>query len=196
VVPGYGLADVVPQALGGWFGFEFYGVLQTATQNYLAHMAPSLAMIGKDLARTTPGRPKAPTGGPVFLHGSAASDDVHAILQAVPGITRVVGHSKGALAIENALRDLDEARRRDFGADLRLRDLGDPSQELCAISRRDRRPRVFELGRTFAGIPAVLPPQHQHLYPVQHDGRRQRARDGRRTTGRDPRHLLMTLPTP
>jgi hypothetical protein len=110
VVPGYGLADVVPQALGGWFGFEFYGVLQTAAQNYLAHMAPSLAMIGKDLARTTPGRPKAATGAPVFLHGSAASDDVHAILQSVPGITRVVGHSKGALAIENALRDLDEAR--------------------------------------------------------------------------------------
>jgi hypothetical protein len=110
VVPGYGLADVVPQALGGWFGFEFYGVLQTATQNYLAHMAPSLAMIGKDLARTTPGRARAPTGAPVFLHGSAASDDVHAILQAVPGITRVVGHSKGALAIENALRDLDDAR--------------------------------------------------------------------------------------
>jgi hypothetical protein len=22
IVPGYGLADVVPQALGGWFGFE------------------------------------------------------------------------------------------------------------------------------------------------------------------------------
>jgi hypothetical protein len=110
IVPGYGLADVVPQALGGWFGFEFYGVLQSATQNFLAHAAPSLALIGKDLARTTPGRPKASTGAPVFLHGSAASDDVHAILAAVPGITRVVGHSKGALAIENALRDLDETR--------------------------------------------------------------------------------------
>jgi hypothetical protein len=110
IVPGYGLADVVPQALGGWFGFEMYGVLQTATQNFLALVAPSLAIIGKDLARTTPGRPTAPTGAPVFLHGSAASDDVHAILQAVPGITRVVGHSKGALAIENALRDLPDAR--------------------------------------------------------------------------------------
>ena len=110
IVPGYGLADVVPQALGGWFGFEFYGVVQTATQNFLAHAAPSLAIISKDLARTTPGRPKASTGAPVFLHGSAASDDVHAILAAVPAITRVVGHSKGALAIENALRDLDGAR--------------------------------------------------------------------------------------
>jgi hypothetical protein len=98
IVPGYGLADVVPQALGGWFGFEFYGVVQTATQNFLAHATPSLAIIGKDLACTTPGRPKASTGAPVFLHGSAASDDVHAILAAVPAITRVVGHSKGALA--------------------------------------------------------------------------------------------------
>jgi hypothetical protein len=110
IVPGYGLADVVPQALGGWFGFEMYGVLQTATQNFLASTAPSLAVMGKGLALSTPGRKKAATGAPVFLHGSAASDDVHAILEAVPGMTRVVGHSKGALAIENALRDLPKAR--------------------------------------------------------------------------------------
>jgi hypothetical protein len=110
VVPGYGLADVVPQALGGWFGFEMYGALQSATQNVLASVAPSLAMMGKDLARSTPGREMAPNGAPVFLHGSAASDDVHAILGSVLGITRVVGHSKGALAIENALRGLPEAR--------------------------------------------------------------------------------------
>src|SRR5262249_50233016 len=106
VVPGYGLADVVPQALGGWFGFEVYDALQTATQSFLARFAPSLALIGKDLARTTPGHACASTGAPVFRHGSAASDDVHAILQEVPGITRVIGHSKGALAIENALRSL------------------------------------------------------------------------------------------
>ena len=36
VVPGYGLADVVPQALGGWFGFGVYDALQRATQNFLA----------------------------------------------------------------------------------------------------------------------------------------------------------------
>ena len=47
VVPGYGLADVVPQALGGWFGFEVYDALQTATQSFLARFAPSLALIGK-----------------------------------------------------------------------------------------------------------------------------------------------------
>jgi hypothetical protein len=106
IVPGYGLADVVPQALGGWFGFEMYDAVQSATQEFLANFAPTLAMIGRDLARSTPGRATAPTGAPVFRHGSAASDDVHAIFQNVPGITRVIGHSKGALAIENALRSL------------------------------------------------------------------------------------------
>jgi len=62
--------------------------------------------MGKELALSTPGRVQAETGAPVFRHGSAASDDVHAILDAVPAITRLVGHSKGALAIENALRSL------------------------------------------------------------------------------------------
>ena len=110
VVPGYGVADVLPQALGGFFGFEFYDAMQSTTQRVLAAVAPSLAAIGKDLALSTPGRAPAPSGAPVFRHGSAASDDVHAILEAVPGITRLVGHSKGALAIENALRSLEQAR--------------------------------------------------------------------------------------
>jgi hypothetical protein len=110
VVPGYGLADVVPQALGGWFGFGMYDALQSATQQFLANFAPTLAMMGKELALSTPGRVPAATGAPVFRHGSAASDDVHAILDAVPGITRLVGHSKGALAIENALRSLASPR--------------------------------------------------------------------------------------
>jgi hypothetical protein len=110
VVPGYGLADLVPQALGGWFGFGVYDAMQSATQDLLASFAPTLAMMGKELARSTPGRLPAATGAPVFRHGSAASDDVHAILDAVPGISRLVGHSKGALAIENALRSLPSPR--------------------------------------------------------------------------------------
>src|SRR5229473_6426715 len=90
VVPGYGLADVVPQALGGWFGFGVYDALQSATQRFLANFAPTLAMMGKELALSTPGRVQAVTGAPVFRYGSAASDDVHAILDAVPAITRLV----------------------------------------------------------------------------------------------------------
>ena len=112
IVPGYGLADIVPQALGGWFGFETYDTVQSATQEFLANFAPTLAMMGKDLARSTPGRETASTGAPVFRHGSAAPDDVHAILRNVPGISRVVGHSKGALAIENALRSLPPDRTK------------------------------------------------------------------------------------
>jgi hypothetical protein len=114
VVPGYGVADLVPQALGGWFGFEMYDALQSATQEFLANFAPTLAMMGKDLALTTPGRETAPTGAPIFRHGSAASDDVHAVLQRVPGITRLIGHSKGALAIENALRSLSPDRTKQI----------------------------------------------------------------------------------
>jgi hypothetical protein len=114
IVPGYGLADVVPQALGGWLGFEMYDAMQSTTQEFLANFAPTLAMMGKDLARSTPRRETASTGAPVFRHGSAASDDVHAILRNVPGITRVVGHSKGALAIENALRSLSADRTKQI----------------------------------------------------------------------------------
>jgi hypothetical protein len=114
IVPGYGLADVVPQALGGWFGFEMYNAIQSVTQEFLANFAPALAMMGKDLARSTPGRETASTGAPVFRCGSAASDDVHAILRNVLGITRVVGHSKGALAIENALRSLSSNRTKEI----------------------------------------------------------------------------------
>ena len=110
VVPGYGVADVVSQGLGGFYGFEGYDLMQTAMQNFLASFAPALALIGKELARSTPGHAFAKTGAPVFRHGSAASDDVHGILAQVPGITRVIGHSKGALAIENALRSLPAAR--------------------------------------------------------------------------------------
>ena len=114
VVPGYGLADVIPQALGGWFGFEGYNTIQSATQSFLAAVAPTLAMMGKELALSTPGREMAPSGAPVFRHGSAGSDDVHAILKSVPGMTRLVGHSKGALAIENALRSIEPQHAKEI----------------------------------------------------------------------------------
>jgi hypothetical protein len=91
-----------------------YDAIQSATQQFLANFAPTLAMMGKDLARSTPGRETASTGAPVFRHGSAASDDVHAILRNIPGITRVVGHSKGALAVENALQSLPPDRTKEI----------------------------------------------------------------------------------
>jgi hypothetical protein len=53
-------------------------------KDFLANFAPTLAMMGRDLARSTPGRETASTGAPIFRYGSAASDDVHAILGNVP----------------------------------------------------------------------------------------------------------------
>jgi hypothetical protein len=114
IVPGYGLADVVPQALGGWFGFGLHDWLQSATQSFLAAAAPSLAQMGRRLARSAPHQKRAASGAPVFEHGSAASDDLHGVLEDAPRITRVIGHSKGALAIENALRSLPPERTRDI----------------------------------------------------------------------------------
>jgi hypothetical protein len=114
IIPGYGLADVVPQALGGWFGLGLHDWLQSTTQSFLAAAAPSLAQIGRQLARSSPRHARAPSGAPVFEHGSAASDDLHGVLQDAPRIARVIGHSKGALAIANALRSLPPERTRDI----------------------------------------------------------------------------------
>jgi len=65
IVPGYGLADVVPQALGGWFGFGLHDWLQSATQSFLAAAAPSLAQMGRRLARSAPHQKRAASGAPV-----------------------------------------------------------------------------------------------------------------------------------
>jgi hypothetical protein len=114
IIPGYGLADVLPQALGGWFGLGLHDWLQSTTQSFLAAAAPSLAQIGRRLARSSPRHARAPSGAPVFEHGSAASDDLHGVLLDATRITRVIGHSKGALAIANALRSLPPERTRDI----------------------------------------------------------------------------------
>lgn len=172
IVPGYGLADVVPQALGGWFGFEMYDVVQSATQEFLANFAPTLAMMGKDLARSTPGRETAPTGAPVFRYGSAASDDVHAILRNVPGITRVIGHSKGALAIENALRSLPSHRTEEitvhtFGCVI--------SEDVPCRSYAQHLGLIDALGtlNSLGNSPEYWPPcgsQHQHPHSMEFAG--------------------------
>jgi hypothetical protein len=57
---------------------------------------------------TAPGHAEASTGAPVFQRGSGSSDVLHAILEAVPTITGVFGHSKGALVIENSILSLPE----------------------------------------------------------------------------------------
>ncbi len=112
IVPGYGLADIVPQALGGWFGFEVQDFLRRIGQSWMEFAAPQLAGAGRTLSDSAPRsrhRPSASTA-PSFRPGCPESDILHAILLAAPEVTRVVGHSKGALGIENALRDLPAGR--------------------------------------------------------------------------------------
>jgi hypothetical protein len=105
IVPGYGVADVVQQALGGWFGFGLHGWwLKQAAQSVLARAAPATARIGRRLMMTVPGH----EGIVHFQHGSGSSDVLHAVLKQTRAIKRLAGHSKGALAIENAVRDLED----------------------------------------------------------------------------------------
>jgi hypothetical protein len=107
IVPGYGVADVVQQALGGWFGFGMYNVwVKQLAQDLLAGTAPNIAHIGRRLMKTAPGHEEASTGAPLFRRGNGSSDVLHAILKELPGISRVLGHSKGALVIKNAINDL------------------------------------------------------------------------------------------
>jgi len=111
IVPGYGVADWMIQALGGWFGFGLHDALgsKSAIQASLALIAPDLAWLGRRLSASAPGSGRAPTGAPVFRTGCGSSDVLHALMNATD-ITCVVGHSKGALAVGNALRSLPEER--------------------------------------------------------------------------------------
>jgi hypothetical protein len=81
IVPGYGMADVVLQALGGWFGFGLYDYLHAKSliQNSLANVAPQTASIGRQLSASAPNA-KTVHGAPVFRHGSGSSDVLHALL--------------------------------------------------------------------------------------------------------------------
>jgi len=107
IVPGYGVADVIQQALGGWFGFEMYSYwIKQPVQDVLANTQPQVASIGRALLATTPGHKKATTGAPVFRSGSGSSDVLHAILKSSDRPMHVFGHSKGALVIANAILDL------------------------------------------------------------------------------------------
>src|SRR4029077_4452806 len=112
IVPGYGVADVILQALGGWFGFGLYDYLHAKSliQNALANATPRTASIGRQLSASTPDA-KTLHGAPVFRHGSGSSDVLHSLLLHREAPFRLlVGHSKGALQIGNAIRSLSPDR--------------------------------------------------------------------------------------
>ena len=110
IVPGYGVADVVLQGLGGWFGFGLHDFLQTKShvQTALALVAPRTAAIGRNLSASAPGAVRV-NDAPVFRTGCGASDVLHDLMERL-AIATVVGHSKGALAIGNALHGLPDGR--------------------------------------------------------------------------------------
>jgi hypothetical protein len=113
IVPGYGLADIVPQGLSGFFAFGLADYLRELGEQALALMAPPMAAIGRRLSRSIPERtPPAASKGPAFRRGSPESDILHAILEHAPQITRLYGHSKGSLCIGNAIAGLHPDRAR------------------------------------------------------------------------------------
>jgi hypothetical protein len=107
IVPGYGMADVILQALGGWFGFGLHDYLhaKSLVQNNLANATPQTASIGRQLSASTPDA-KTLHGAPVFRHGSGSSDVLHALLiYREPPFKLLVGHN-WALQIGNAIMSL------------------------------------------------------------------------------------------
>src|ERR1700722_18101233 len=83
IVPGYGIADVVLQGLGGWFAFGLHDFLSSKTliQTGLATAAPETARIGRELAASTPQEPAVRGGAPIFRYGSGLLDGLHRLLQ-------------------------------------------------------------------------------------------------------------------
>jgi hypothetical protein len=112
LVPGYGVADVLLQSLGGWFAFGLHDYLgsKSMIQTGLAAAAPEVARIGRELAASAPREPTV-RGAPVFRCGSGSSDVLHSLLMNREQPFRLlVGHSKGALQISNAIRSVAPER--------------------------------------------------------------------------------------
>jgi hypothetical protein len=113
IVPGYGLADIIPQALSGFFGYGLADYLRELGEQALALMAPQMAVIGRRLSRSIPDRTSPiDSEGAAFLRGSPESDILHAIIEHAPQITRLYGHSKGSLCIGNAIAGLHPDRAK------------------------------------------------------------------------------------
>src|SRR6201987_1133718 len=76
IVPGYGVADVVLQGLGGWFAFGLHDFLSSKTliQTGLAAAAPATARNGRGVAAAHPQEPTAPGGAPISRYGSGSAD--------------------------------------------------------------------------------------------------------------------------
>jgi hypothetical protein len=114
IVPGYGVADAIQQGFEGWFGVYNWWVERIA-QQVLGHTMPLAARSARQLMVTGADDAGASTGAPVLWCGGwsslptwckQTSNVLHAILKDVPNIKRVFGHSKGGVAIKNAIQRL------------------------------------------------------------------------------------------
>jgi hypothetical protein len=114
IVPGYGVADAIHQGLEGWFGVYNWWVQQMA-QQFLGHTMTLAARSNRHLMITAPGDAATNTGAAVLRRGGGTSlatcckqtsNALHAILKHVPNIRRLFGHSKGAVAIKDAIQRL------------------------------------------------------------------------------------------
>jgi hypothetical protein len=114
IVPGYGAVDSIQQGLDGMLGVYNLWFRQIS-QGVLAYTMSLAARSGPHLIMTAQGDAEANTGALVCQRGSPSSLPtsctqssavLHAILKDVPSITRVFGHSKGGVAIKNAIQSL------------------------------------------------------------------------------------------
>src|SRR5215475_54717 len=181
IVPGYGLADLIPQALGGWFGFGVHDFMRRFFQQALAATAPELATIGHRLVTTTP-CPAATVAEASFRSGSPESDILHEILKATPQIKRLYGHSKGALCIANAIRELPNERYRDlhvttFGCVIQEETDADYHQVLGSIDGLGQlnswgnwpEQWITSWHSTNSMLPLTMPVSHQVKKDVRHE---------------------------
>jgi hypothetical protein len=111
MVPGFGLADLVPQALVGWLGFGMLDFWRRTTEAALKAVAPEVAKVGRRLSLTA--LPLAALPDP-FPSDAPESEVLRAILKAAPQIKRLYGHSKGAFCLRNAIRNLPRERIADL----------------------------------------------------------------------------------
>src|SRR3984893_17330932 len=177
IVPGYGVADLVLQGLGGWFAFGLHDFLSSKTliQTGLATAAPETACIGRELAASTPQEPTARGGAPIFRYGSGSSDVLHALLEhRVTPFRLLVGHSKGGAADQQcdpipSCRTDAGAARGDAGLSDRRKCRG---RGLSPISGPVRCPRPAQCLGSLARILAADLAQHQSRVAAGHGGRR------------------------
>lgn len=119
VVSGYGLADLAGEGLGGWFGLGAANAISRTAAKMLATME-KMQQLGLDSSTTTGKASANGTGMTLgnmasgFLGGVTDSDVLKDLLEAVPGIRYVIGHSKGNFVIDNALKGLSAARRKEL----------------------------------------------------------------------------------